>query len=160
MNQLNLSLIEGASAYAGLFITMQDAAIGCFKAKYMYNQLRPVTYVQKIMHNTDWQPLIITPPHPEYPAAHAVVSMSAATYLTHLLGDKLSFTDNAYAYRKYPPHHFNDLLEAGREAGVSRFYGGIHYMPSIETGFRQGSQIAENVYGKLEFKAGEMTQKQ
>jgi hypothetical protein len=151
MGQLNMSLIEGARVYAELFITMQDASIGCFKAKYTYNLLRPVTYVQKYMRQQDWQPLIVTPPHPEYPAAHAVVSMSAATVLTHILGDQIAFTDNSYAYLQFPAHKFNSFKEAGREAGVSRFYGGIHYMPSIEAGFKQGGMIADNVHKGLVF---------
>jgi hypothetical protein len=40
MTDLNVSLIEGAHLYAGLFITQHDAAIGCFKAKYTYNLIR------------------------------------------------------------------------------------------------------------------------
>jgi len=146
------SLIEGARLYAELFITTNDAAIGCFKAKYTYSLLRPVTYIQKYMNHPDWQPLIVTPPHPEYPAAHATVSMSAATILTSILGDKVSFTDNTYAYRGYPAHHFNNFVEAGREAGMSRFYGGIHYMPSIEAGYKQGETIANNIARSLVFK--------
>lgn len=151
MGQLNMSLIEGARVYAGLFITMQDAAIGCFKAKYSYNLLRPVTYIQKYMHKSDWKSLIVTPPHPEYPAAHAVVSMSAATILAHILGNEVAFTDNTYAYRQYPAHRFNNFTEAGREAGMSRFYGGIHYLPSIEAGFTQGEMIANNIDKGLVF---------
>ncbi len=145
MKQLNLSLMDGAGVFAELFATMQDAAIGCFKAKYTYNQLRPVTYIQKYMNKSDWKPLIITPPHPEYPAAHAVISMSAATILTRLLGNNLAFTDNTYAYRQYPAHRFSNFIEAGHEAGMSRLYGGIHYKPSIEAGFAQGEKVADNV---------------
>jgi hypothetical protein len=156
IEQKSLSLIEGSRLYAELFITMQDAAVGCFKAKYSYNLLRPVTYIQKCMHKEDWQPLIITPPHPEYPAAHAVVSMSAATILTHILGDDVAFTDNTYAYRKYPAHHFHSFIEAGNEAGLSRLYGGIHYRPSIEAGFTQGGMIADKIASSLTFKDGEV----
>jgi membrane-associated phospholipid phosphatase len=156
MTQQKMSLIEGARVYAELFITMQDAAIGCFKAKYTYNLLRPVTYVQKYMHQENWQPLIVTPPHPEYPAAHATVSMSAATILTRILGENVAFTDNSYAYRNYPARHYNNFVEAGREAGISRFYGGIHYMPSIEAGFIQGTQVAEHIFLGLDFKTSEM----
>lgn len=159
MDQKNMSLIDGARAFAELFITIQDASIGCFKAKYNYNLLRPVTYIQKYMKQPGWQPLIITPPHPEYPAAHAVVSMSAATILTHILGDDVAFTDNTYAYRHYPAHHFNSLIEAGNEAGMSRLYGGIHYRPSIEAGFTQGGMIADNIASKLVFKKDEVMSK-
>jgi hypothetical protein len=72
--------------------------------------------------------------------------------LTHFLGDKVSFTDNTYAYRGYKPHHFNSILEAGREAGMSRLYGGIHYRPSIEAGYKQGEKVADNIARALVFK--------
>jgi hypothetical protein len=152
MSQLNLSLIEGARAYAGLFIAAQDASIGCFKVKYTYNLIRPVTYIQKYMRKRDWNPLIVTPSHPEYPAAHATVSMSAATMLTQLLGDQIAFTDNTYEYLGYKPRQFNSLVEAGKEAGMSRLYGGIHYLPSIQAGYEQGTKVANNVGTKLKFK--------
>lgn len=152
MTDQNVSLIEGAHLYAGLFIAANDAAIGCFKAKYTYNQMRPVTYIQKFMGHNDWNPLIITPPHPEYPAAHATVSMAGATILTKMLGDKVSFTDNTYAYKGYKAHHFNNFKEAATEAGMSRLYGGIHYRQSIEAGFTQGEKVADYISNKLVFK--------
>jgi len=152
MKNMHISLIEGAKLYAALFITENDAAIGCFKAKNTYNQIRPVTYIQKYMNQPSWNPLIVTPPHPEYPAAHATISMAGATILTKMLGDKISFTDNTYAYRGYKAHHFNNFVEAGREAGMSRLYGGIHYLPSIEAGFVQGEKIADNILRSLVFK--------
>jgi len=152
LKERRTSLIEGAMLYAGLFITTNDASISCFKAKYTYNLIRPVTYIQKFMNHPDWNPLIVTPPHPEYPAAHATISMSGATMLTHLLGDGIAFTDDTYAYRGYKSHHFNNFKEAGREAGMSRFYGGIHYIPSIEAGYKQGEQIANNIAKVLVFK--------
>jgi hypothetical protein len=152
ITQKNMSLIEASTAYAGLFITALDASIGCFKAKYMYTLMRPVTYIRKYMHHEDWSPLIITPAHPEYPAAHATCSMAAATILTHLLGDHIAFTDNSYAYRNYPAHEFNSFKEAGTEAGLSRLYGGIHYRPSIVAGSEQGAKIAENIARTIVFK--------
>ncbi|MCK6695327.1 MAG: haloperoxidase, partial [Thermoanaerobaculia bacterium] len=38
---------------------------------------------------------------------------------------------------------------AGKEAGISRLYGGIHYRPSIETGNVQGKKVGENVNNLL-----------
>jgi hypothetical protein len=152
MKDRHTSLMDGAMLYAALYITETDAAIGCFKAKYTYNQVRPVTYIQKYMNHPDWQPMIVTPSHPEYPAAHATISMSGATILTYLLGDNVAFTDDTYAYRGYKARKFNNLKEAGREAGLSRFYGGIHYKTSIEAGYAQGEKIAANVAKSLVFK--------
>ncbi len=152
MADQRVSLIEGAHLYAALFITTNDASIGCYKSKYKYNMMRPVTYIQKYMNHPDWNPMISTPPHPEYPAAHATISMAAATILTSIMGDRISFTDNTYSYLGYTAHHFKNFVEAAREAGMSRFYGGIHYIPSIEEGFMQGQKIAENVANSLVFK--------
>lgn len=151
IKQENLSLIEAARVFAGLYIGMQDAAVGCFKAKYTYNLVRPVTYVQKYIQK-DWLPLIPTPSHPEYPAAHATISMAGATMLTHLLGDNIAFTDNTYAYRNYPQRQYANFKAAGTDAGMSRFYGGIHYKPSIKAGFQQGEKIADNVANSLQFR--------
>jgi hypothetical protein len=152
MEDRHVSLIEGAHLYAALFISTHDAAIGCFKAKYTYNLLRPVTYIQKYMNHPDWKPLIVTPPHPEYPAAHATVSMAAATILTTILGNNVSFTDNTYMYRGFKSRHFNSFIDAAKEAGISRFYGGIHYNKSIEAGYSQGKNTAGYIAKKLIFR--------
>jgi len=152
MEDRNTSLIEGAHLYSALFTSTHDASVGCFKAKYTYNLLRPVTYIRKYMNHPDWNPMIVTPPHPEYPAAHAVISMAAATALTRILGDNVSFSDKTYLYRGYKAHDFKNFVEAAREAGMSRFYGGIHYVPSIEAGFIMGKNIANNVADRLIFR--------
>ncbi len=152
MQENQLSLIEGAQAYAEMFIATNDASIGCFKAKYLYNVMRPVTFIRQVMNHPEWNPMINTPSHPEYPAAHATISMAAATILTKLFGDSHSFVDNTYEYRGFKGRHFKNFEEAAREAGMSRFYGGIHYLPSIEAGFIQGKTIADNVYEKLVFR--------
>jgi hypothetical protein len=45
------------------------------------------------------------------------------------------------------------IIEAAKEAGMSRLYGGIHYLPSIETRFGQGQKVADNVSNSLVFKS-------
>jgi hypothetical protein len=56
-------------------IAERDASIVCFKCKYAYSVCRPVTYIRKLI-DPNWLPFIPTPPHPEYPAAHAFVTGS------------------------------------------------------------------------------------
>jgi hypothetical protein len=146
-----LSLIEGSEAYARMHISILDAFNGCWKAKYTYNLLRPVTYVHKYMNHPEWQPLIITPAHPEYPAAHASVSMAAAMALTYTLGDNIKFTDHSYDDLGFRPRSFKNFEAAGKEAGLSRFYGGIHYQPSIEAGYILGAKTAENIRNQIRF---------
>ncbi|HKH62571.1 MAG TPA: vanadium-dependent haloperoxidase [Flavitalea sp.] len=147
-----LSLIEAAEAYAKMNIGIMDGFSACWKGKYTYNVLRPVTYIRKYMGQPDWTPLIITPAHPEYPAAHASISMAAATALTKTLGDNVSFTDHSYDDLGYAPRSFKSFIEAGKEAGLSRLYGGIHYRPSIEAGYLVGEKTATNALNGLNFK--------
>ncbi|MFN2440542.1 MAG: vanadium-dependent haloperoxidase, partial [Chitinophagaceae bacterium] len=88
-------LDKAALVYAKMGITQSDARISCWKAKYTYNQLRPVTYINAIIDiERDWRPLITTPNHPEYPAAHSSFSAPAADVLTREFGDNYAFTDN------------------------------------------------------------------
>lgn len=147
-----LSLVEGAAANAAMNIAMMDAFIACWKGKYTYNVLRPVTYIQKYMGHPDWKPLIITPSHPEYPAAHASLSMAAATALTGVLGNNIGFTDHSYDDLGYTARTFKNFEEAGKEAGMSRLYGGIHYRPSIEAGYLLGTKTGTNVLNGLSIK--------
>jgi hypothetical protein len=146
-----LSLIDAAQAYVKMNIAMIDALNSCWKGKYTYNVLRPVTYIHKYMGDTGWTSLIVTPAHPEYPAGHAAQSMAAATALTQALGN-ISFTDHSYDHLGFKPRKFSNFREAGKEAGMSRLYGGIHYRPSINAGYTLGRKTAKNVVKKLHFK--------
>lgn len=144
-NNENTDLMEAADAYLRLGITMNDAGISCWKAKFSYNQLRPITYIRKHMGFTTWSSFISTPPHPEYSAAHATLSGSAAFALESVFGNKISFTDHTYDGIGMNPRTFANFEAAGDEAGLSRFYGGIHYKPSIQAGKTQGRKVGENV---------------
>lgn len=141
----NLSLIDGAEAYMRLGVTMNESAISCWKSKYSFNQLRPITYIRKYMGHGDWSPLITTPPHPEYLAAHATLSSSAAYALETVFGKNYAFTDHTYESIGMPARFFSSFESAADEAGFSRLLGGIHYMPSIEAGKTIGRKVGENV---------------
>ena len=142
-------LMKGAEAYLRLGVTMHDAAISCWKTKFTYHLLRPVTYVRKYMGYSNWSPLISTPPHPEYSAAHATISASAGFALASVLGKNYSFTDHTYDDIGMGSRSFSSFEAAGEEAGLSRLYGGIHYRPSIETGTTQGKKVGANVVSLL-----------
>ena len=146
------SLMKGAEAYLRLGLTMNDASIGCWKSKYSFHQMRPITYIRKHMGKTEWNPLLTTPPHPEYTAAHATISSAAAYSLETVFGKNYSFTDHSYDGIGMQPRSFTSLEAAGDNAGISRLYGGIHYRPSIDAGKIQGVKIATNISNQLSLK--------
>ncbi len=143
-------LMDGAEAFLRLGITMNEAGISCWKAKYTYHVMRPVTYIRKYMNHETWNSFIGTPAHPEYTAAHAALSGAAAAALETVFGKNYAFTDDTYSDIGMAPRQYNSFDAAGTEAGISRVYGGIHYRPSVEAGKILGKKTAENVNSILQ----------
>lgn len=144
IEQTHAHLGKAAEAYAKAGIAERDGAIVCFRSKYKYTLIRPVSYIRKVI-DTAWLPFIITPPHPEYPAAHAVVTGSVMQAITGVFGDNVSITDHTYDFRGWAPRSFTSIFGAAEEAGVSRLYGGIHYHASIKTGLGMAKVIGSRV---------------
>lgn len=140
-------LETAAETYAKAGIAQREATIICFVSKYKYTLIRPVSYIQKII-DPAWLPFIVTPPHPEYPAAHALVTGASMYAAQQVLGSQLSLTDHTYDFRGWKPRHFNSLFDAAKEAGISRLYGGIHYRKSIEIGLNEGKKLGGTI-GKI-----------
>jgi membrane-associated phospholipid phosphatase len=126
-----------AEVLALLGITLADAFIACWRDKYAFDLLRPVTYIRRVI-DKGWEPLLITPPFPEYPSGHSVQSGAAATVLTALFGEGFAFTDRTHVDDGLPARDYADFWTAAREAGLSRLYGGIHYRSAVERGLEQG----------------------
>lgn len=150
IEQKGSNLGIAAEAYAKAGIAERDGTIVTWKAKYQNNLLRPVTYIQKVI-KPGWLPFITTPPHPEYPAAHAALTGSVMQATARVLGETFPVTDRIYEFRTYPARTYASLFAAAEEAGISRLYGGIHYRKSIEAGLTLAKQIGNNV-GDLKLK--------
>ncbi len=140
----NLDLGAATTAYALHGIAMNDAGISVFKTKYKYNQVRPITYIRTVMGHPTWNSILLTPPHPEYSAAHAVVSAASAVVLEKIFGTHYAFTDHSYD-ATYGIRSFKSFDDYAKEAGRSRLLAGIHYAPSIEAGLAQGRLVGNKV---------------
>jgi hypothetical protein len=140
LDHTHSSLATAAEAYSKAGIALWDASVVCWRSKYKYNQMRPVTYIQKNI-DAKWLPLIGTPPHPEYPAAHAFITSSIMEVLSSIFGRHYNFTDHTYDFRGYPSRTYHSFEEAADECGESRVYGGIHYQQSVDVGHKYGTYI-------------------
>jgi hypothetical protein len=138
--------------YAKLGITQSDARISCWKAKYNYNLLRPVTYIRSVMGKTTWNSYITTPNHPEYPSAHSSFSVPAAAILSKEFGNNYIFGDNTYEFLGLKTRNYTSFSHAAKEAGDSRVYGGLHYRFAIDGGEKLGNAIVKQMEDKLKFK--------
>ena len=128
-------------------LTLHDSFICCWNAKYATNRTRPETVIHRYI-DEKWQPLLQTPPFPEYPSGHSVISTSAAEVLTRFFGDQFSFKDSVETYLGLPSRRFGSFYEAAAEARISRLYGGIHFRDAIENGGFVGEEIGRFIINK------------
>lgn len=146
---------QTAETFAITSLALFEGFLSCWDEKYRSVLIRPETYINQYM-DEDWLPLLQTPPFPEYTSGHSVVSAAAAVVLTHLLGDNLAFVDSTEVVFGLPVRKFNSFQEAAEEAAISRFYGGIHYMPAIENGMKQGDAVGRLVIERVKTRTGVM----
>ncbi|MDQ4079402.1 MAG: vanadium-dependent haloperoxidase, partial [Gemmatimonadota bacterium] len=138
------SLMQTAEAYARTAIALHDGFISAWEEKFRSNVVRPETMINAHLDET-WQPLLQTPPFPEYPSGHSVISMAAATVLTDQFGDNFAFADSTEMEYGLPVRSFPSFNAAAAEAAISRLYGGIHYRMAIEQGITQGRGVGQLV---------------
>jgi hypothetical protein len=141
----NSSLEKTALAYALTGAGINDALIACFKDKYTYNVVRPITYIRDVLGYNTWNTVLGTPAHPEYPSAHSSLSSAAGEALQKLYGN-MTFTDHTYDYLGMQPRTYSNFVQIGQEAGNSRVFAGIHYQVSVDQGFLQGKKVAHNIF--------------
>jgi hypothetical protein len=155
LEQEQPSLDVAAHAYALGGIIDVDITITTWQDKYKYLLARPFNYNTVIGQTFT---ALLGAPHPEYPAAHASLSIANAEAMTAIFGDNVSFTDKTFEGLETPagyalsPRSYRSFRDAGEEAGWSRLYGGIHYRQSIIDGFWQGRKVAANIISSLKFR--------
>jgi membrane-associated phospholipid phosphatase len=121
-------------------VAVADGFIGCWDAKYHFDLVRPVTYIRAVI-DPAWEPLLITPPFPEYPSGHSTQSGAAETVLTAIFGADFAFSDATHEEDGLAARSFASFRAAAEEAAVSRLYGGIHFRAAIDLGLEQGRCI-------------------
>ena len=99
-------------------------------------------------------PHFFIPPIPDYPSAAAVLSAAAAEVLIRNFGDDVRFVATSQSVPG-ATRHFASFTDAARENGLSRVYGGIHFLHAVEDGHRQGKGIGAAVSRLLPRARGE-----
>jgi len=126
-----------------------NALIAAWDAKYTYMFWRPVTAIRfldtdgnpETEPDTAWTPFIVTPSHPEYPAAHSTVGASVLGFYTVWFETDhfpLDFRGNGGAVRNY-----TSVKEIHAEEGNARVWGGMHWRNSTKVGTAVGSRVGK-----------------
>lgn len=122
---------RAARAFALPFITLYDAGIACWEAKYTYWAIRPFQLDPEV------KPVFATPNHPSYPAAHACASISVTRMLGYLF-----------------PRDAEAFATLGERAAESRIWAGIHYRSDIVAGRQLALAVANKVIERAKQNGG------
>ena len=168
-DQRALGLLQTARLTAMVNTVGADALISCLFAKYHYLFWRPVTAIDPTAVTADgfgplpgyndgnpvtveqlgWRPLLVTPNHPEYPAAHGSITSAMIEVFSSFLGTQRFNLDI---------HGFDAAGPAGNLNAVSRFemandlrneiiyarlWAGLHYHFSSVAGVVLGRDVAK-----------------
>jgi hypothetical protein len=164
-----LSLADTARLAAMVNVVGADAQISVLYAKYHYLFWRPVTAIDPTSVTADgfgptpgfddgdaatleqpgWRPLLTTPNHPEYPAAHGSLTSAMAEVFSSFLGTKQinldihGFDPSGPAGNMNAVRHFNTVDDLVTEIVNARLWAGLHYRFSGVAGVTLGRSVAD-----------------
>ncbi|RRB04709.1 vanadium-dependent haloperoxidase [Larkinella rosea] len=144
----NKSFAESLKIYTAVAIGLTDGFICCWDEKYRSDRVRPETAIRKLIDQS-WKPFLQTPPFPEYLSGHSTISAVSEVILTNYFGNNFAYTDTVEERYGLKARSFSSFREAAIEAGISRFYGGIHFMDAIDNGRDQGLKVGKWVVEKI-----------
>jgi hypothetical protein len=146
-------VLDNLHLFALLSVAVADSQIACFKDKYDRLHWRPITAIRAaavlnraaLSGDAGWEPLLGTPPHPEYPSAHACFSGAAEAVLRGELK-----TDSVRVSITYPPvfgvtRTFDSFSAISKEVNDARVWGGIHFRSADVDGHELGWRVGEAV---------------
>jgi hypothetical protein len=166
------NLLQAARLLAMINLVGADALMSNLYAKYYYLFWRPVTAINGSLDPTavtndgfgpvpgyddgnpatveqsGWRPLLTTPNHPEYPAAHgAITSAMAEVFSTFLDTNQIDL--DIYGFDPAGPagnlnalRHFDMPNELRQEIIEARLWAGLHYRFSGVAGVVLGRNVA------------------
>jgi hypothetical protein len=163
-----LGLVDTARLAAMVNVIGADAQIAVMAAKYHYLFWRPVTAIDPSAVTSDgfgpvpgyedgnpataeqsgWRPLLTTPNHPEYPAAHGSITSAMADVFSHFLGTSridlsiAGFDPAGPAGNLNAVRHFRRASDLRDEIVDARIWAGLHYRFSGAAGVDLGRVVA------------------
>jgi VCPO second helical-bundle domain len=164
-----LGLPDTARLAAMVNVVGADMGMSVLHAKYHYLFWRPVTAIDPsaviadgfgpvpgyddgnpaTVEQAGWRPLLTTPNHPEYPAAHGVVTSAMAEVFSTFLGtnqidlDVHGFDSAGPAGNLNAVRHFEMTTDLRHEIIGARLWAGLHYHFSGVAGVVLGRKVAK-----------------
>lgn len=160
-----LSFIELARTFALIGMTQCDASINAWDNKYHHDIIRPETAIRhrakkfgnsdpRVTRQQNWRSFIPTPEFPAYTSGHSTFGAAGAEMTALVLGtDNISFSHAPPDQVIWPQlqgvrRSWTSLSQAADENGLSRLYGGVHWMADHTAAMKAGKAIARQAFAK------------
>ena len=146
-----LDIVNAARMFAAVDMSVADAIISVWHSKYVYPFWRPITAIQ--LAETDgnpatpadpsWQPMLATPPYPDYVSGYSGLMGAFTRALRETLHtDKLQLTFTSTAVPNVT-RFYDSEKAACQEVVDARVWLGIHFRTADVRGARMGQQVAD-----------------
>jgi hypothetical protein len=159
-----------------------DTSIAVWGMKVMFDYVRPVTAIRELFRGQmiptwnglvdgeNWSPYqavsVVTPPFAEYPSGHSAFSSAAAETLRRYTGSDIFGSSvtipagHSFVEPGVVPAHdltlsWATFTDAADEAGISRRYGGIHFLDGDLDSRLMGRVVADLSWQQAQFHFGE-----
>lgn len=153
LQENNATLEKASVAYARLAIAENDAFVACWKGKFQYVLIRPVSYI-KLYIDPNFTTVIGTPAFPSYTSGHSCEIGAGSKVFISLFTNgngNYQFTDESQLQYGFMPRSYTNFNAMAEECAASRFYAGIHYPMDNESGLICGKAVGDNVNNLIQW---------
>jgi hypothetical protein len=148
------NIADSSRLFALANMANADSLITAWNTKNYYVYWRPITAIQEgnndgnpsTAGDSSWQPLITTPPYPDYSSGANNQTGAITRALELFFGtDHLTFsvTTTNPGPTNQDTRTFNRFSDAAQEVVNARIYEGIHFRFADEVARKQGTQVAK-----------------
>ncbi|MFD7288593.1 vanadium-dependent haloperoxidase [Streptomyces sp. NPDC059863] len=152
-----------------------DASVAAWYNKNVYDAVRPATAIRHVYGDRpvtawggpgkgtvripadQWRGYLNVPDHPEYPSGSTALCAAEAQAVRSFLGtDEVSIRiprakGSSVVEPGVTPHgetvlSWDSWTDWTRDCGLSRFWGGVHFMPAIEASWDMGRRIGDRAH--------------
>jgi hypothetical protein len=141
---------ESARSFALLNTSIADTQIACWREKFEHPFWRPITAIQmadtdgnrRTTPDADWEPMVVTPPYPDYPSGHACLSGATINTFSYLFG-KRSLDVNVPSLSTAATRHYDSAKALDKETMNARIWLGLHFRTAMTDGNRLGHKASD-----------------
>ncbi len=143
------SLVDDARFLALAEMAWADSYVAMMDGKYAYRFWRPITALRNAgmvagdsaLADVSWEPLIPTPPHPEYPCGHCLSAGAVGMVIDAEFGRK--FPSIVFDMDKSQLRRYHTAQEYIDDVTESRILAGVHYRFSANAGRDAGVKVGK-----------------